>query len=107
MLLPKCILKNGVTLSIQASSVHHCDPQVDDASAYTNVEVGFPSERIDALMPYIQWPDEDNPTGAVYAHVPAEVLLNVVEAAGGLQEGLLPGLLVDGRTHIHWARRSD
>ena len=104
MLLPKCTLKNGVTLSVQASRVHHCEPQANFADAYTSVEVGYPSDKIEALMPYIQWPDEDNPTSAVYAHVPAKVLLDIVEQAGGLQEGLLPNLLIDGRVYINWAK---
>ncbi len=101
IMLPVCTLKNGITLSVQASRVCGCTPQ-SDIGPWTMVEVGYPSERIEALMPFAE--DPASPTQTTYEYVPAQIILKIVDAAGGLKEGLLPDLLVDGHTHIRWAR---
>lgn len=62
-------------MSIQASSVHYCTPK-NDIGPYTSFEIGFPSERIEDLMPYAE--DADNPTETVYGRVPAAVIDKII-----------------------------
>lgn len=77
----KC--KDGFTMSVQASSGHYCRPQKDEGP-WSAVEVGFPSEFEELLMPYKERARHDPPTKAVYAWVPVEVVENVIEKHGGL-----------------------
>ena len=82
-LSPRLILANGVSLSIQASEYHYCYPRETlPYSQYTEFEVGFPSEEIEALMPYCD--DCENPTEAVYGYVPLEVLDAYITSVGGV-----------------------
>jgi hypothetical protein len=88
---PKCsvqqsyrlLLANGVSLSIQASYTHYCTPRMLLPYAqYTEFEVGFPSEEIEALMPYCD--DTSKPTETVYGYVPLEVLDAYIASVGGV-----------------------
>ena len=79
---------SGLTLSVQASVTHYCEPR-NDAGPYTKVEIGFPSKKVEALMPYIDG-DRFGPTENVYGYVPVQVVLDVIEANGGQVDGELP-----------------
>ena len=76
----KC--KNGLSMSVQASRTHYCTPRIDGARLYTHVEVGFPSERVEALMPFAE--NSSDPTGTVYGWVPVTILAQVIKEAGGI-----------------------
>lgn len=77
------ILTDGTTLSIQASHTHYCCPRVTTYyNDYVEFEIGFPSRKIDLLMPYVE--DKDHPTDTVYAYVPASVIEQVIQEAGGI-----------------------
>lgn len=78
--VPPIDCADGLSLSVQAGSALYCDPRVDFAD-WTSVEVGFPSEKIDELMPYIDGNDE--PTENVYAQVPIELVVDIINAHGG------------------------
>ncbi len=82
----KLKLANGVELSIQAGKHHYCSPSQDtpngDYNDYDEFEVGFPTEKIDSLMPYAEEPD--NPTQTVYSYVPKDLLREIIAAAGGV-----------------------
>ena len=84
MELVRC--KDGFTMSVQASEYHYCIPRNNDGP-WTHVEVGFPSDREELLMPYAE--DSEHPTETVYAYVPVEVVEKVIEKHGGLVEGVL------------------
>ena len=71
---------DGFTLSVQASGFHYCKPR-NDKGPYTHVEIGFPSEVETELMPYCE--DIDNPTDTVYAQVPIELALALINKHGG------------------------
>ena len=65
-----------------------CADGFSNATRYTHVEVGFPSEREPLLM---QWCEEmDNPTGTVYGYVPVQAVTNVLAKHGGIVEGNVP-----------------
>jgi len=74
---------SGLKLSVQASRSHYCAPRIDKANFYVEVEVGFPSEKIEELMPFAE--REDDPTGTVYGYVPIEIVEAVVEKNGGIK----------------------
>lgn len=72
---------DGFQFSVQASSGHYCTPR-DDIGPWTHLEVGYPSEREETLMPFAE--DADNPTETVYGWVPAEVIDAIIEKHGGI-----------------------
>jgi hypothetical protein len=75
----RCI--DGLSFSAQANSTAYCAPRNDDGP-WTEVEVGFPSQRVEALMGYAE--DSDRPTQTVYGWVPVEVVEKIVNDHGGL-----------------------
>ena len=63
-------------MSVQASQFHYCSPR-DSVGPWTDVEIGFPSERVEKFM---KWAEKaDTPTETVYGWVPLEVVAEVVE----------------------------
>lgn len=79
-LCPHIECADGLRLSVQASHFHYCVPRTD-GGPYSSVEVGFPSERIEELMPYADEPE--SPTQTVYGYVPVEIVEAVIKAHGG------------------------
>lgn len=77
----KIVCKNGLTLSVQASSFHYCSPR-NDSGPWNKVEVGYPSRKIEDLMEYAENPAA--PTETVYAFVPHDVIEKIVLDNGGL-----------------------
>lgn len=69
-------------LSVQASDTHYSAPRMIDLPCYSEVEVGYPSIRIDELMQYAE--DADNPTETVYGYVPVEVIDDIARKHGGI-----------------------
>ena len=49
----------------------------------THWEVGFPSEKEDLLMPYVE--DAEVPTETVYAYVPVAIVDEIIRKHGGLK----------------------
>jgi hypothetical protein len=84
--VPRIECADGLTLSVQASAFHYCTPRETGAHPYQSVEVGFPSERIEALMPYAE--DAEAPTETVYGYVPVEVVNQIVTEHGGARAAL-------------------
>lgn len=78
---PKILCADGLEISVQASHYHYCSPRTDNALEYYEVEVGFPSEKIEEFMEYAE--DSEDPTGTVYANVPVELVEAVIAAHGG------------------------
>lgn len=80
---PKMILKSGLEMSVQASAYHYCSPRESVRyTSYSAFEVGFPTEVVEELLPYAETPSD--PTGSVYARVPAEVIQRVIDDHGGI-----------------------
>lgn len=71
----RILCRDGFSLSIQASEFHYCEPR-NNQRPYTHVEVGFPSEREELLMPYAE--DQEHPTETVYGWVPRSVIEAVI-----------------------------
>ncbi len=58
---------------------------------FAEVEVGYPSRFEPLIVPYQDGPGE--PTMSVYAYVPTNVLIKVIQKHGGLKSGTLPPLV--------------
>ena len=90
---------DGFNFSAQVSDCHYCTPRKNGAEAYTEVEVGFPSEEDKLLLPYAEpsWDSETdelyvNATRTVYPYTPASVVVAVIKKHGGIVSGELPPL---------------
>jgi len=79
---------DGFNMSVQANEGAYCTPRIDFAANYTEVEVGFPSQKEDLLMKWAESPD--SPTETVYGWVPRTVITLVVAKHGGIVDGELP-----------------
>ena len=82
------VCRDGFSMSVQANEGAYCTPREDDAGWYTEVEVGYPTEREELLMPYVE--DENRPTDTVYAWTPTYVIAKVLEKHGGIVSGEVP-----------------
>ena len=78
---PTLVLKSGLSLSVQASSYHYCEPR-SDSGPYSSFEIGFPSEKIDKIMEYAE--DPESPTATVYGYVPSQVVLEIIQDNQGI-----------------------
>jgi len=75
-------------MSVQGNENAYCTPRVNGAEAYTQVEIGFPSEKESLIMPWCELPEE--PTETVYGYVPVSVVVNVIAKHGGMVSGEVP-----------------
>jgi hypothetical protein len=86
---PPVTCQDGLKMSIQASRTHYCEPRIDQARHYSHVEIGFPSRRVEALMPFAE--NKEDPTGTVYGWVPTSIVASIIKGAGGItSNGSLP-----------------
>jgi len=84
----KIVCADGFIMSVQAHETAYCTPRQTKAQRYSEVEVGFPSEREDMLIEYAE--DPRSPTETVYAWVPSNVVSLVIAKHGGMIAGELP-----------------
>tara|TARA_Y200000002_G_C22465233_1_gene572158 strand:- start:122 stop:433 length:312 start_codon:yes stop_codon:yes gene_type:complete len=82
------VCADGFTMSVQAHVGAYCSPRINNAQSYSEVEIGFPTAKEPLLMEYCEEPTD--PTGTVYAYVPAQVVVNVIAKHGGMVEGEIP-----------------
>jgi hypothetical protein len=82
------VCADGFKMSVQAHYGAYCNPKMDGAESYDEVEVGFPSSAEPLLMEWCE--DPEDPTGTVYAYVPSQVVVNVIAKHGGMVEGEIP-----------------
>ena len=85
---------DGFSMSVQANIFAYCSPRENDCRYYTSVEVGFPSEEEELLMPWIEGYADQDPTTTVYPYAPARVVLDVISKHGGMVSGELPPLKI-------------
>tara|TARA_R100001463_G_scaffold50442_1_gene100664 strand:+ start:343 stop:858 length:516 start_codon:yes stop_codon:yes gene_type:complete len=86
----RIVCNDGFNMSVQAHNGAYCDPRIDFAPIYKEVEVGYPSEEEELLMPYVE--DSSRPTETVYGYVPSKVIFQVIQKHGGLKLGMVPPL---------------
>ena len=97
---------DGFSVSIQASRDHGCTPR-DDIDPYEGVEVTYPSEWEDLLLPFT---DSGTPTicgevSTLYVNVPASVVREMVKKHGGMvhRSGKLPRMVEVDEDGCAWA----
>ena len=87
---PSVITKDGLTLSIQASSFHYCTPREDGLESYEKYEVGFPNQVIEQLKEYAECYDSEDELSdeeylnSVYPFVPEPIILGILKSHGGI-----------------------
>jgi len=84
------VFNDGFSVSIQASSTHYCTPRYD-VGPYTEVELGYPNQVEELLLPYAETPE--NPCMTVYGYVPVSVIHELIKKHGGICENNLPDIL--------------
>ncbi len=82
------VCADGFKMSVQAHDGAYCIPRTNGAEKYSQVEIGFPSQQEELIMPWCEAPDE--PTDTVYGYVPVDVVTNVIVKHGGMVEGEVP-----------------
>lgn len=82
--LPRLKLRDGHSLSIQASKYHYCTPRFDQDfyEEYTSFEIGFPTFRSNLFIPFAE--ERERPTDTVYSCVPKEIIDRVINRHGGV-----------------------
>lgn len=81
---PRAKCADGFTVSVQAGKCLHCHPMEDGLEEYDRVELGYPSEADELILPYAE--HEDAPTQTVYHYVPMDVVDALFEKHGGCVE---------------------
>lgn len=81
---PRMTCVDDFSISVQGHFGAYSSPRDDFAEHYSAVECGFPSQRVEELMPYIDGQDS-NPLDTVYGYVPIEVVEKIIAAHGGLK----------------------
>ena len=81
--VPRIRCADGFSVSVQAGRGNYCAPRDDDGPWY-DVELGFPSDRVEALIPFAE--EEDRPTKTVYGWVPLTLVAEVILAHGGFAQ---------------------
>tara|TARA_B110000879_G_scaffold306_1_gene402 strand:+ start:254 stop:535 length:282 start_codon:yes stop_codon:yes gene_type:complete len=82
------VLKNKITLSVQASSFHYCTPRTDEFKnweSYDTVEVGFIVNGERHVTPPEEWRDyaEESFPSDIYARVPVQLVIDFIKSNGG------------------------
>ena len=81
--VPRLKCKSGLEMSVQASEIHYSSPRENRRDgSFSSFEVGFPTEKVEALMEYAESPEM--PTNTVYGGVPFAVIDAIIEDNGGL-----------------------
>lgn len=85
---PRCAMRDGFTISIQAGSHYYSTPRKDGKDHYTDVEMAFPS-KFDPIIE--DWADDpEDFTGCIYPFVPEYVVNELIEAHGGIYGWIEP-----------------
>ena len=86
---PRVICSDGVSLSIQASRTHYCEPR-DDEGPYYEMEVGYIQDANgDTLAPPESWlpyADRTEFPIVVYGYVPIELIDAFIAEHGGRKQ---------------------
>lgn len=77
---PRLSMLDGTSLSAQANQFVYCSPR-NNQGPYETVEAGFPSAKIEEILPWAE--EQDDPTGTVYPRVPIEAVAFAILARGG------------------------
>ena len=80
---PRIVCNDCFSMSVQGSYGHYCTPRVTQ-DYYSEMEIGFPSEVEDLILKFAE--DNSWPTGTVYPCVPVDIIQQVIDKHGGINE---------------------
>ncbi len=88
---------DGFSVSVQAHEYNYCTPR-NSTGPWSSVECGFPNAKDPILETYAEDPGAEicEDTGhvqTVYAYVPSEVVMQIIESHGGIVGGELPEMV--------------
>lgn len=81
---PRIYCKDGFNMSVQAGNAIYCEPRTNLETGYSSAEIGFPSEEEPLINKYAENPNDYTET--VYGYVPCELIDEVIEKHGGIDE---------------------
>ena len=84
--LPHIVCVDGFRMSVQVGYSHYSKPK-KVAKRYSEVEIGYPSERESLLEKYVETIFEDgfvDYTDSIYPYVPVKVVDKVLKKHGGI-----------------------
>ena len=94
----RVVCADGFSMSVQGSQNNYCEPRTDGwKTRYSSVEIGFPSEKVEDLMEYMEdlgLDDDADPTDQVYPYVPAVIVCKVIANHGNMVSGEVPNMIV-------------
>lgn len=77
--MPKLYLKDGVSVSVQASTLHYCSPK-NNTGPYTHVELGY-IEGCEIPAAFMEYGEPDS---SIFAFVPMYLIEFFIAAHGGI-----------------------
>ena len=80
---PRIVCNDGFNMSVQGSSGHYCNPRKTQ-NWYNSLEIGFPSNQEVLINSYAEI--KDNWTGTVYGYVPCNIIQDVIDKHGGINQ---------------------
>lgn len=85
---------DGMSLSVQASREHYSFPK-NNEGPYTEFEVGFPSRKPpESWRKYCKGNFDTKPCDTVYGNVPLALVVEMIEAHGGIRAEEAPKLIL-------------
>lgn len=82
---PRIKCEDGVSFSAQVGAGMYSVPR-DNFGPYYKAEIGFPSEKIEEFMPFIESDEKADPTDTVYGYVPIPIIVAVINSHGGSKQ---------------------
>lgn len=80
---PRIYCKDGFNFSVQGGSGHYCSPRTN-CKEFAEMEIGFPSELEELILEFAE--DSNNPTETVYGYVDINIIQQVIDKHGGIDE---------------------
>lgn len=78
---PQIVCNDGFKMSVQGSRTTYSIPRAN-LDFYSHMEVGYPSEKVEAFMPFAEV--EYRPTDTVYRYVPCDLIEKCIEEHNGI-----------------------
>lgn len=82
---PEIKCEDGFAMSVQVGKYLYCSPR-NDVGPWYKAEIGFPSEREELIMEYIDGDEHTDPTETVYGYVPVSLIVEVINKHGGSKQ---------------------
>jgi hypothetical protein len=88
----RVVCADGFSISIQAGNGKYSVPRFE-ASAYTQLELGFPNRPCPFIYEYAE--DKEDYTETIYPYVPSKIVGAMIRGHGGIVSGQCPPLDLD------------